>query len=101
MLNSLCSASSSLQHCGQDLDPRYPPVSHFQHRLLSHVAQLQICTHEAARIETELAGVGYDGKRKWDRNARGSWERGKWALVGDHKMKTVKKERWIRITLSL
>ena len=91
MLESLRSTLSSLQQCGRNLDPRYQFSSHFQQRLLSCVTQLQICTTEVARIDAELVKASSDGKKKWDHKARRSWERAKWAIVGDHKMKKVMK----------
>lgn len=91
MLESLRSTLSSLQQCGRSLDPRYQFSSHFQQRLLSCVTQLQICTREVARIDAELVKASSDGKKKWDHKARRSWERAKWAIVGDHKMKKVMK----------
>ena len=91
MLESLRSTLSSLQQCGRNLDPRYKFSSHFQERLLSCVTQLQICTSEAARIDVELVKATSDGKRKWDHKARRSWERAKWAVVGEHKMKKMMK----------
>ena len=89
MLESLRSTLSSLQQCGRNLDPRYHFSSYFQQRLLSCVTQLQICTREVARIDAELVKANSDGKKKWDHIARRSWERAKWAIVGDHKMKKV------------
>ena len=89
MLESLRSTLSSLQQCGRSLDPRYQFSSQFQQRLLSCVTQLQICTNEVARIDAELVKASSDGKKKWDHKARRSWERAKWAIVGDHKMKKV------------
>ena len=91
MLESLRSTLSSLQQCGRNLDPRYQFSSHFQQRLLSCVTQLQICTSEVARIDAELVKASSGGKKKWDDKARRSWERAKWAIVGDHKMKKVMK----------
>ena len=91
MLESLRSTLSSLQQCGRSLDPRYQFSSHFQQRLLSCVTQLQICTSEIARIDAELVRASSDGKQKWDHKARRSWEKAKWAIVGDHKMKKVMK----------
>ena len=91
MLESLRSTLSSLQQCGRNLDPRYRFSSHFQQRLLSCVIQLRICTSEVARIDAEFVKASSDGKKKWDHKARRSWERAKWAIVGDHKMKKVTK----------
>lgn len=91
MLESLHSTLSSLQQCGRNLDPRYRFSSHFQQSLLSCVNQLQICTSEVARIDAELGQASSDGKKKWDHKAKRSWERAKWAMVGDHKMKKVMK----------
>lgn len=91
MLESLRSTLSSLQQCGRSLDPRYQFSSHFQQRLFSCVTQLQICTSEIARIDAELVRASSDGKQKWDHKARRSWEKAKWAIVGDHKMKKVMK----------
>ena len=91
MLESLQSTLSSLEQCGRNLDPRYHFSSHFQQSLLSCVNQLQICTSEVARIDAELGQASSDGKKKWDHKAKRSWERAKWAMVGDHKMKKVMK----------
>ena len=89
MLESLHSTLSSLQQCGRNLDSRYQFSLHFQQRLLSCVIQLQICASEVAKIDAELVKASSDGKKKWDHKARRSWERAKWAIVGDHKMKKV------------
>lgn len=89
MLESLRSTLSSLQQCGPNLNRRYHFSSHFQQRLLSCVTQLQICRSEVARIDAQLVKASSDGTRKWDHKARRSWERAKWAIVGDHKMKEV------------
>ena len=89
MLESLRSTLSSLQQCGRNLDPRYRFSSHFQQRLLSCVVQLQICTREVARIDAELVTTSSDGKEKLTHKARRSWQRAKWATVGDHKTKKV------------
>ena len=89
MLEALHSTLSSLQQCGRNLGPRYQFSSHFQQRLLSCVNQLQICTSEVARIDAELVKASSNGNTKWDHKARRSWERAKWAMVGDHKMKKV------------
>ena len=89
MLESLSSTLSSLQQCGRNLDPRYQFSSHFQQRLLSCVIQLQICASEVAKIDAELIKAHSDGKNKWDHKARRSWQRAKWAMVGNHKMKKV------------
>ena len=91
MLESLHSTLSSLQQCGRNLDPRYRFSSHFQQRLLSCVTQLQLCASEVARIDAKLVKVNSDGKKKWDHKARRSWERAKWATIGDHKMSKVMK----------
>ena len=89
MLESLRSALSSLQQYGRSLDPRYQFSSHFQQRLLSCVIQLQICASEVATIDAELRKANSDGKTKWDHKARRSWQRAKWAIVGNHKIKKV------------
>ena len=89
MLESLRSTLSSLQQCRRSLDPRYQFSSHFRQRLLGCVTQLQICTSEVAKIDAELVKVGSGGRKNWDHKARRSWQRAKWAIVGDHKMKKV------------
>ena len=89
MLESLRSTLSSLQQYGRSLDPRYQFSSHFQQRLLSCVIQLQICASEVATIDAELQKKNSDGKNKWDHKARRSWQRAKWAIVGNHKIKKV------------
>lgn len=89
MLQSLRSTLSSLQQFGRNLDSRYHFSLHFQQRLLSCVVQLQICASEVTKIDAELVKASSDGKKKWDHKARRSWERAKWAIVGDHKMKKV------------
>lgn len=89
MLESLRSTLSSLQQCGPTLDPKYHFSPHFQQRLLSCVTQLQVCTSKVARIDAELTKVSSNGRKRWDDEARRSWERAKWAMVGDHKMKKV------------
>ena len=89
MLESLRSTLSSLQQFGRNLDPRYQFSSHFQQRLLSCVIQLQICASEVARIDAELSKANSDEKNKWDHKARRSWQRAKWAIVGNHKIKKV------------
>ena len=91
MLESLRSTLSNLQQCGRNLDPTYRFSTHFQQRLLGCVIQLQICTSEVARIDAELAKASSDGNKSWDHKARRSWERAKWAIVGDRKMKKVMK----------
>lgn len=88
-LESLRSTLSSLQQCGQNLDSRYHFSLHFQQRLLNCVIQLQVCATEVAKIDAELAKASPGEKKKWDHKARRSWERAKWAIVGDHKMKKV------------
>lgn len=89
MLESLGSTLSSLQQCGRNLDPRYQFSSHFQQRLLSCVIQLQICATKVAKIDAELQKANSDHKDKWDHKAKRSWQRAKWAMVGNHKMKKV------------
>ncbi len=89
MLESLRSTLSSLQQCSRNLDSRYHFSLHFQQRLLSCAIQLQICASEVARVDAELVKTSSDGKKKWDHKARRSWERAKWAIVGDYKMKKV------------
>lgn len=91
MLESLRTTLSSLQQCGQNLDPRYRFSAHFQQRLLSCVTRLRICTNEVARVDAELTKASTDEKKKWDYKARRSWERAKWVIVGDHRMKKVTK----------
>lgn len=91
MLESLRSTLSSLQQCGRNLDPRYQFSSHFQQRLLGCVIQLQFCTSEVARFDAKLAKASSNEKNKWDHKARRSWERAKWAIVGDQKIKKVMK----------
>lgn len=89
MLESLRSTLSSLQQCGRNLDPRYQFSSHFQQRLLSCVIQLQICATEVAKIDAELLIANSENKNKLDHKARRSWQRAKWAMVGNHKTKKV------------
>ena len=89
MLESLHSTLSSLQQHSPNLDPRYHFSSHFQRRLLSCINQLQVCTGEVARIDAELVKASSGRKKKWDHKARKSWERAKWAIFGDYKMKNV------------
>ena len=89
MLESLHSTLSSLQQCRRNLNPRYQFSSHFRQRLLSCVTQLQLCTSEIAKIDAELVKVSSEGRKSWDHKARRSWQRAKWAIVGDHKMKKV------------
>ena len=89
MLESLRSTLSSLQQFGRSLDPRHQFSPHFQQRLLSCVIQLQICASEVARIDAELQKANSGGKNKWDQKARRSWQRTKWAIVGNHKIKKV------------
>ena len=91
MLESLQSTLSGLEQCGQNLDSRYRFPSQFHQRLLSYVTQLQICIDEVARIDTDLKKATFHGKTKWDHRARGSWERAKWAIVEEQKMKKVMK----------
>ena len=91
MLESLLSTLSSLQQCGRDLDSRCRFSTHFQQRLLSCVIQLRICTSEVARIDAGLVKASSSGKNKWNQKAGRSWERAKWAIVGDYKMKKVMK----------
>ena len=91
VLESLHSTLSSLQQCGRNLDPRYRFSTHLQQRLLSCVTQLQICASEVARIDAELVKTSPNGKKKWEHKARRSWERAKWATIGDHKMNKVMK----------
>ena len=71
------------------MDSSYHFSLHFQQRLLSCAIQLQICASEVARVDAELVKTSSDGKKKWDHKARRSWERAKWAIVGDYKMKKV------------
>ena len=91
MLESLHSTLSRLHQCNQTLDPRYNFSSRFRQRLLSCVTQLQVCTSEIAKIHAELMKTSSDGGKKWEHKARRSWERAKWAIVGDHKIKKVMK----------
>ena len=87
MLESLRSTLASLQQCGRNLDPRYQFSPHFQQRLLSCVIQLQICASEIPKIDAELLNASPDGRNGWEQKARKSWQRAKWALVRNHKIK--------------
>lgn len=87
MLESLSSTLLSLQQCGGHLDLNNRFSSNFRQRLLSCVNQLQRKISEIARIHTELVMRSSDRKKQWDYKARRSWERTKWAVVGDQKMK--------------
>ena len=72
-----------------ETDSRYSFPSQFHRRLLSCVTQLQICIGEVARIDADLDKANFNRKTNWDHRARGSWERAKWAIVGEQKMKKV------------
>jgi hypothetical protein len=87
MLESLHSTLSSLQQYDRGLDSRYRFSSHFRQRLLSCVTQLQICRDEVARADAELVKASSNEMKKWDSKARRSWQRVKWAIIGDQKMK--------------
>lgn len=89
MLESLRSTLSDLQQCGRNLESRHRFSSHFRQRLVSCVAQLQVCTSEVTRIDAEIAKANAHGPIKWDRKARRAWERAKWAFFGDHKINKV------------
>ena len=91
MLESLQSTLSSLQQGGRNLNPEHQFPLRLQQRLVSCVAQLQLCTKDIARADASMEKTSSNGKRKWDTSTRKSWEKAKWAVVGDSKMKKIMK----------
>lgn len=91
MLQSLSSTLSALQQCGQNLNTRYRFSSNFRQRLLSCVTQLQICIDEVAKTDSKHKSAGPDGKKRLHHKARRSWEKAKWAILGDLKIKKLMK----------
>ncbi|KAL6714753.1 Ankyrin repeat domain-containing protein 55 [Lecanora helva] len=89
LLESLKSAFSALELYGSDVDSERRFSPHFRQRLASCVAQLQRCTAAFAKIHAELSKGELHGRIKWDRKARRSWERAKWAMFGGQKMRRV------------
>ena len=89
LLESLKSALSALEQYGSSVDSERRFSLHLRQRLASCVTHLQHCAAAFARIDADLSKGKSNGRKKWDGKAKRSWERTKWAIFGEQKMKRV------------
>ena len=89
MLESLHSALHTLEQYGSSVDSEQRFSLHLRQRLTGCLNQLQCCATELAKIDAEINKGKSKNKKGRDRGARRSWERTKWAMFGDQKMKRV------------
>ena len=89
LLESLKSTLSSLEQYGSSVDSEWRFSLRLRQRLTSCITQLQHSTFVFAKIDAELGNDRLSGKNKWDHKARRSWEKAKWAMFGEEKMKRV------------
>ena len=89
MLESLHSALYTLEQYGSSVDSEQCFSLHLRQRLAGCSSQLQCCAAEFAKIDAEINKSKSKDKKGRDRGARRSWERTKWAMFGDQKMKRV------------
>ena len=89
MLESLHSALHTLEQYGSSMDSEQRFSLHLRQRLAGCLSQLQGCAAEIAKIDAEINKGKSKDKKGRDRGARRSWERTKWAMFGDQKMKRV------------
>ena len=89
MLESLHSALHALEQYGSSVDSEQRFSLQFRQRLAGCLSHLQGCAAEFAKIDAGISkGKSKDNKGR-DRGARRSWERTKWAMFGDQKMRRV------------
>ncbi|KAL8994490.1 MAG: hypothetical protein Q9188_007049 [Gyalolechia gomerana] len=89
MLEPLHSALHTLEQYGSSEDSEQRFSLHLRQRLAGCLSQLQCCAAEIAKIDAEISKGKSKDKKGRDRVARRSWERTKWAMFGDQKMKRV------------
>ena len=89
MLESLHSALHTLEQYGSSVDSEQRFSLHLRQRLAGCLSQLQCCAAEFAKIDAEINKSKSKDKKGRNRGARRSWERTKWAMFGDQKMKRV------------
>lgn len=86
MLESLHSALHTLEQYGSSVNSEKHFSLHLRQRLAGCLGQLQCCAAELAKIDGEINKNKSKGR---DRGVRRPWERMKWAMFGDQKMKKV------------
>ncbi|KAL8830134.1 MAG: hypothetical protein Q9170_005873 [Blastenia crenularia] len=89
MLESLHSALHTLEQYGSSVDSEQRFSLHLRERLAGCSNQLQCCATEVAKIDAEINKSKSKDKKGRNRGARRSWERTKWAMFGDQKMKRI------------
>ena len=89
MLESLHSALHALEQYGLSVDSEQRFSLHFRQRLAGCLSHLQCCAAEFAKIDAGISKGKSKDKKGRDHGARRSWERTKWAMFGDQKMKRV------------